>query len=131
MFIKVKFKCAMKQTIEYTHNLLNSDGLNKVPMEQRICLLKVNDSVKEKAMMKLKEIKSKSDDSTSKARQWLDGLLKIPFHIYKEEPIFNIMKNNIFVFKRIVVFYVFYSTELADIYINHRRRLEKMSKYKW
>ena len=98
--IKVKFKCAMKQTVEYTHNLLTSDGINKVPMEQRICLLKVNDSVKEKAMMKLKEIKSKSDDSTSKARQWLDGLLKIPFHIYKEEPIFNIMKNNICVFKQ-------------------------------
>jgi ATP-dependent Lon protease len=97
--IKVKFKCAMKQTVEYTHNLLNSDGVNKVPMEQRICLLKVNDSVKEKAMMKLKEIKSKSDDSTSKARQWLDGLLKIPFHIYKQEPIFNVMKNNIYIFK--------------------------------
>jgi len=98
--IKVKFKCAMKQTVEYTHNLLNSDGVNKVPMEQRICLLKVNDSVKEKAMMKLKEIKSKSDDSTSKARQWLDGLLKIPFNIYKQEPIFDVMKNNICVFKQ-------------------------------
>ena len=100
--IKVKFKCAMKQTVEYTHNLLNADGINKVPMEQRICLLKVNDSVKEKAMMKLKEIKSKSDDSTSKARQWLDGLLKIPFNIYKSEPIFNVMKNNSYIFKKFV-----------------------------
>ena len=100
--IKVKFKCAMKQTVEYTHNLLNADGINKVPMEQRICLLKVNDSVKEKAMMKLKEIKSKSYDSTSKARQWLDGLLKIPFNIYKSEPIFNVMKNNSYIFKKFV-----------------------------
>ena len=100
--IKVKFKCAMKQTVEYTHNLLNTDGINKVPMEQRICLLKVNDSVKEKAMMKLKEIKSKSDDSTSKARQWLDGLLKIPFNIYKNEPIFEVMKNNIYIFNKFV-----------------------------
>jgi len=36
-------------------------------------------------MQKLKEIKSKSEDSGSKARQYLDGLLKIPFGIYKEE----------------------------------------------
>ena len=98
--IKVKFKCAMKQTVEYTHNLLNADGINKVPLEQRICLLKVNDSVKEKAMAKLKEIKSKSDDSTSKARQWLDGLLKIPFHIYKKEQIFDIMKSNTAIFSK-------------------------------
>ena len=55
--IKIKFKCAMKETIEYTHNLLSMDSVNKIPLEQRICLLKVNDSVKEKAMMKLKEIK--------------------------------------------------------------------------
>jgi ATP-dependent Lon protease len=98
--IKVNFKCAMKQTVEYTHNLLNADGINKVPMEQRICLLKVNDTVKEKAMVKLKEIKSKSDDSTSKARQWLDGLLKIPFQIYKKEQIFDVMKSNTVIFNK-------------------------------
>ena len=47
--------------------------------------MKVGDNVKEKAMQKLKEVKSKSEDSGSKARQYLDGLLKIPFGIYKEE----------------------------------------------
>ena len=31
-------------------------------MEQQICLMKVNEIVKEKAMIKLKEVKSKSDD---------------------------------------------------------------------
>jgi ATP-dependent Lon protease len=41
--------------------------------------------------IKLKEIKSKSEDSGSKARQYLDGLLKIPFSIYKREPILNTM----------------------------------------
>ena len=100
--IKIKFKCAMKETIEYTHNLLSIDSVNKIPLEQRICLLKVNDSVKEKAMMKLKEIKSKSDDTTSKARQWLDGLLKIPFSIYRKEPIFDIVKINILNFKNFI-----------------------------
>ena len=78
------FKSAMYKTIEYTTNLSNFDN-NKVPLEQQICLMKAGDNVKEKAMQKLKEIKSKSEDSGSKARQYLDGLLKIPFGIYKEE----------------------------------------------
>ena len=78
------FKAAMYKTIEYTTNLSNFDN-NKVPLEQQICLMKAGDNVKEKAMQKLKEIKSKSEDSGSKARQYLDGLLKIPFGIYKEE----------------------------------------------
>jgi ATP-dependent Lon protease len=51
------------------------------------------DTVKEKAMMKLKEVKAKSEDSGSKARQYLDGLLKIPFSVYKREPILNIMNS--------------------------------------
>ena len=58
-----------------------------------MCLLKVDDSVKEKSIQKFKEIKSKSEDSGSKARQYLDGLLKIPFNIYKREPILNIMSE--------------------------------------
>ena len=85
---KIQFKDAMKQTVKYTTELSNFD-FNKIPLEQQICLLKASDSVKEKAMQKLKEIKSKSDDSGSKARQYLDGLLKIPFKIYRKEPILN------------------------------------------
>lgn len=85
---KIQFKDAMKQTVKYTTELSNFD-FNKVPLEQQICLLKASDSVKEKAMQKLKEIKSKSDDSGSKSRQYLEGLLKIPFKIYRKEPILN------------------------------------------
>ena len=87
---KKYFRDAMKQTIEYTNNLANFDN-NKIPLEQQICLMKASDNVKEKAMQKLKEVKSKSDDSGSKARQYLDGLLKIPFGIFKEETILNKM----------------------------------------
>jgi hypothetical protein len=91
------FKAAMYKTIEYTTNLSNFDN-NKIPLEQQICLMKAGDNVKEKAMQKLKEIKSKSEDSGSKARQYLDGLLKIPFGIYKEEYILTkkIDINNLF-----------------------------------
>ena len=53
--IKKYFREAMKTTIKYTKNLSNFD-VNKIPIEQQICLLKANDSVKEKAMLKLKEL---------------------------------------------------------------------------
>jgi endopeptidase La len=93
--IKSKFKSAMKQTLEYTNDLLNYDVNNRLPLEQRICLLKTNDKVKEKAMVKLKEVKSKTDDSGTKARQYLDGLLKIPFGVNRKEPIFDVKSNTI------------------------------------
>jgi ATP-dependent Lon protease len=102
--IKQYFKHAMKKTIQYTNDLSNFD-INKIPLEQQICLLKASDSVKEKAMMKLKEVKAKSEDSGSKARQYLDGLLKIPFNIYKKEPILNIMDK--------------IRNKFKDIYKNH------------
>ena len=86
------FKDAMAQTINYTNSLYNFDA-NKIPLEQQICLMKVNDYVKEKAMQKMKEVKSKSDDSGSKARQYLDGLLKIPFSIYREEHILTVRRE--------------------------------------
>jgi ATP-dependent Lon protease len=89
---KQYFKQAMKKTIQYTNDLSNFD-INKIPLEQQICLLQASDTVKEKAMIKLKEVKAKSEDSGSKARQYLDGLLKIPFNVYKREPILNIMNN--------------------------------------
>jgi ATP-dependent Lon protease len=88
--IKQCFRNAMKKTVQYTNELSNFD-VNKIPLEQQICLLKVSDNIKEKAMTKLKEIKAKSEDSGSKARQYLDGLLKIPFNIYRKEQALTLM----------------------------------------
>jgi len=102
--IKHFFKQAMKKTIQYTNDLSNFD-INKIPLEQQICLLKTSDAVKEKAMMKLKEVKAKSEDSGTKSRQYLDGLLKIPFSVYKREPILNIMDMNRTQFKNIYIKY--------------------------
>jgi len=102
--IKQFFKQAMKKTIQYTNDLSNFD-INKIPLEQQICLLKTSDTVKEKAMMKLKEVKAKSEDSGTKSRQYLDGLLKIPFSVYKREPILNIMDKNRSQFKDIYIKY--------------------------
>ena len=64
-----------------------------VPLEQQICLMKSSDAIKQKAMVKLKEVRTKNDESGSKARQWLEGLLKIPFGIMKEEPVLKMYDN--------------------------------------
>jgi endopeptidase La len=81
---------AMTIAVKNINSLLKFD-INKIPLEQQIFLMNVNDTIKEKAMVKLREIKSKTDDSASKARQYLEGLLKIPFGIYKKEPIFEVI----------------------------------------
>ena len=88
--LKQYFKNAIKNTLTYIDELSNLDE-NKIPLEQQIALLKCNNNVKEKAMQKLKELKSKSEDSGSKSRQYLDGLLKIPFGIYKTNQITDII----------------------------------------
>ena len=61
---------------------------SEIPYEQRIILLKTSNEIKNKALIKLKEVKSgKNGESNSKAQQYLDGLLKIPFGVYKEPSI--------------------------------------------
>lgn len=125
--IKQYFKQAMKKTIQYTNDLSNFD-INKIPLEQQICLLKSNDSVKEKAMMKLKEVKSKSEDSGSKARQYLDGLLKIPFGVYKREPILNMMEKIRIQFKEM---YKKYSIEKLFTNIPNKEKYTSMEILKY
>lgn len=67
---------------------LNSKfNLKKLSYEQRISMLNVDDDVKEKATVKLREVNSRTDENGLKARSFLDGLLSIPFGIYREEPV--------------------------------------------
>jgi len=113
--IKEFFKDAMKKTIQYTNSLSNFD-INKIPLEQQICLMKTTDNVKEKAMIKLKEIKTKSDDSGSKAKQYLDGLLKIPFNVFKKEPILNIINENKSLFYKLLNNYSLLNIPQKEIY---------------
>jgi ATP-dependent Lon protease len=97
--IKIYFKDIMKFTIKYTQDMNNKYDFNRVSFEQQIYLMKAPEYIKEKAMIKLKEIKGKSDDSCIKTRQYLEALLKIPFGIFKEEPILKIIKetNKLFI----------------------------------
>ena len=98
--MKKLFKKAMKKTIDYATDLSNID-LTKISFEQQICLMKATDVVKEKAISKLREMKSKSEDSGTKPRQYLEGLLKIPFKIYKREPILECMEHSKTMFKQL------------------------------
>lgn len=100
--IKTFFKDAMKNTINFTQNAMQKYDTNRVSIEQQIYLWHVPDNIKEKAISKLKEIKGKPDDSGIKAKQYLEGLLKIPFNSYKEEPILKISKKNNINFKQLI-----------------------------
>ena len=63
-----------------------------IPMETRIQMLQVDDSVKKIAMNRLKESNVRSgggvtgSDGSSKAGSWVEGLLQIPFGSYRKEP---------------------------------------------
>ena len=100
--VKRYFKDAMKHTMNYTHKITNKYGLNRVSLEQQVYAMRAPELVKDKAMAKLKEIRNKSDDSNIKVKQYLEGILKIPFNISREEPILKCTKLLNVVFKNLI-----------------------------
>lgn len=85
--LKQFFKETMINTIEFTQDSLSNCDLNKITLEQQVLLMKAEPKIKDKALLKLKEIKSKSDDQGNKSKQYLEGLVRVPFGIYRKEPI--------------------------------------------
>uniref|UniRef100_A0A6C0IVT6 Lon proteolytic domain-containing protein n=1 Tax=viral metagenome TaxID=1070528 RepID=A0A6C0IVT6_9ZZZZ len=128
--MKQYFTEAINKTNQYTKNIMNFD-FQKIPLEQQICLLKTTDNVKEKAMQKLKEVKAKSEDTGSKARQYLEGLLKIPFGVYKKEPILNLMDEIRIKYNNFVKLYgsntIMHKDNITSLEILHNIRLAKNS----
>ena len=96
MPVKMKyiFKNIIKCNIQNTQEIMHKYDLKKINLEQQIYLLKADDSIKEKAIAKLKDMKGKPDEMTMKTKQYLDGLVKIPFNTYYEEPIIKNMKES-------------------------------------
>lgn len=103
--IKQNFKSIVKSNIQITQQIMQKYESNKINLEQQIHMLKVDDSVKEKAMNKLKEMSGKPDEMTVKTRQFLEGLVKIPFETYYEEPIIKTMKENNTNYKNLFINY--------------------------
>lgn len=82
--IQKKFKIENKNVKILKTELLDLSE-EEISYEDRIIQLKVDKTIKTKALDKLKEIKSSKDNV--KAVNYLDGLLKIPFGNYKKEEI--------------------------------------------
>jgi ATP-dependent Lon protease len=90
--IKTLLKDSICDSIKYTDEINLKYDINRLSLEQQVYLLQGPELVKEKAIVKLKEIKSKGEDN-NKAKQYLEGLLKIPFDVLREEPILVILKK--------------------------------------
>jgi ATP-dependent Lon protease len=90
--LKRKLRRAIKDTFDQTVQLEGTDENpnEHLPIEQRIRFLKTSENVKRKAMTKWREVKAKQDENSSKARQYVEGLLRIPFGTYKSEPCLNL-----------------------------------------
>lgn len=84
------FKIAFKNVEKYRKSLLNLNEEN-IPYEDRIFQMKAPDYIKSKAIEKLKEVTSSKD--SIKATNYLDGILKIPFGIYKKEKILSFLED--------------------------------------
>lgn len=100
--IQKKFKVVINKIKKRNDNLIEFNE-DQVSYEQRIMLMKIDDYVKQKAMEKYKEVSSKSSaDGSNKAQQYLDGILKIPFGVYRKENIIEYLENYS---KKIEIFY--------------------------
>jgi ATP-dependent Lon protease len=77
-----------RNIVQDTEANLGKINFSDLPYERRINLMKTDEDTKNKAIEKLKAMKSNMQGD-NKAQAWLDGLLKIPFGIYKENPILN------------------------------------------
>jgi ATP-dependent Lon protease len=80
-----------EKLIKSEKDLMNVD-VSDISYERRISLLDTNDNIKSKAISKLKSIKNNMQGD-SKAQDWLDGLLKIPFGVYKTNSVMD-FKND-------------------------------------
>ena len=81
-----------EKKVQEEEEKLSKLNSSDIPYERRINLMKADESVKSKAMEKYKSMKS-NFQGDNKAQAWLDGVLKIPFGVYKENPIMS-FKNN-------------------------------------
>jgi ATP-dependent Lon protease len=68
------------------------DQTQDINYKEKIVLLKTDTYVKQKAFEKLRDVQSGREIS-SKAQQYIDGILKIPFGVYIEEPVFQKFKQ--------------------------------------
>lgn len=121
--IQKNFKIKHKIVKNLKKELLEIND-DEIPYEDRIIQLKVDKSIKSKAMDKLKEIKSTKDNI--KAVNYLDGLLKIPFGNYKKEKILNDLSEFKIIFSKLLDSFKnnYNYKNIIDIYQNNNSLTE-------
>ena len=85
--IRENLNTAEKNVIEAEKKLTKISS-SDIPYQKRILLMKTNEEVKNKALSKLKSIKN-SFQGDNKAQNWLDGLLKIPLGVFRDNDIIS------------------------------------------
>ena len=98
------FKVAIKKINKYTNDILNFSE-NEISYEKRILLMKTENYVKSRAMDKYKEY-CKSGENATKCLQYIDGILKIPFNIYRKENILSFLDNFKMEFNIFIITYI-------------------------
>ncbi len=89
------FKIKLDETensISEEEESLIKNHIGELSYERRINMMNTTHLVKDKAIEKLKALKT-NFQGDSKAQSWLDGLLKIPFNSYCENRLMNFKKN--------------------------------------
>jgi len=99
--LKQYFKETMVNTLEFSQDQISKCDLNKISLEQQVLLMKADEKIKNRALLKLKEIKTKGDDQGNKSKQYLEALVRVPFEVYRKEPILHKMENLNTMFKKV------------------------------
>ena len=89
--LKLKFDLIQTIINKEEENIIKG-SLDDLSYERRINMLDVNINIKNKAIEKLKSFKN-NYQGDNKAQTWIDGFLKIPFGIYKDNEIINFKKT--------------------------------------
>ena len=101
-----------------------TNKLDELSYEKRILLLKTDDTVKNKAHEKLREINNKTTENSSKPQQYLDGLLSIPFGTVAKEWIISNSEVILEKSKVIIINFICLCYDYRDIYSWARTSLE-------
>ena len=103
------FKLASKKIDKLSSNILKFN-IDKIPYEKRVLLIKCEQNIKNKIMDKVREINNSKGESNAKAMNYVEGALKIPFSIYKKEPIISFLQD----FRKILKYFLTTGTNLLS-----------------
>ena len=103
---------------------LGNIDMSDISYEKRICLMNVDENIKSKVMNKLKSVKNNMQGD-SKAQDWVDGILKVPFGVYKTNSIMKYKNSFISDLKQNYDQNIFSLADISDFISNSANEKEK------